>query len=559
VINVQSKLNEYRQAQTLRAPYEQDWRMAAAHCWPRQYLGWQTVNGPMPTAHEQASATRRIAIDATGRKALPKFAAIVDRLSTPQSSKWQVFSADNRELMKVRSVAEYFDELTDIVYRERVMSRSKFSGCQLMSYMAMGCYGWYAKTITARRLRQPNDRPGLFYRARANRNVFILVDDEGEIVSVFNRMDLTAAQAKMKFGEDKLPTAIKADLERQMSDQMSTFEFVHVVELNPDYDRFRLDANRFTWRSYTICVKTSEIVGGDPGGVDGFMSNPWVVPRLFNEPEEVYAWSPAMQALPAMGTASAMKRTMLRVGQKQADPPLLSHDDGVLPGGRIDQRPGALNPGALNKAGQELVKPMRVGADFRPAYEALQDERKDINDTFLVTLFEILVETPEMTATQVLERVAEKAALLAPYMTRVQSEDLDVDTDRTLVVLAEQGRLPEPPPELIEADGEYQIIYSSPLAKQQRGEDVAGFARSLELAMAYAEKSGDASVLHHFDMDEAIPEVADIQGTPTRWIRAADEVARRRAADREQMQDQQMIEAAPAMTGAMKALQGANG
>lgn len=558
MIDVAAKLREYREAQSIRSPYEQDWRLAAAHTWPRQYFGWQTVGSPLPSAHEHASATRRIAIDATGRKALPKYATIIERLTTPKTSVWRQLSADNKDLMRTGRVSHYFDELTRLLHKQAHIAKAKFGATQFQNYMSMGAYGWYAKTITQRRRRHPSEPQGLFFRNRANRNIYIVVDDQNEVIRVFMRLDLTAEQAKLQFGEDNLDKIVK-DALKAAKNSMQTFEFVHVTEINPDYDPERIDHARFLWRAYTMFVKGQNVVGGDPKGVGGFLSNQWIIPRLFGEPEEVYAWSPAMLALPAMGSASAIKKTILKVGQKQAEPAILSHDDGVLSGGRMDLRPGKLNPGTLSRDGSPLVKPFDIGADFRPAESTLADDRNDINDTFLVNLFSILVETPEMTATQVLDRIAEKAALLSPFMTRVQEEDLDLDTDRSLVLLAEMDMLPDMPPELEEAEGEYTMVYSSPMAKQQRGEDVAGLARSLDLAFAYAERTQDPTILHRFDMETALPEIADIQGVPARWVHDDDNFERIKEEMRERAQAQEAIEAAPAMTGAMKALQATGG
>ena len=137
---------------------------------------------------------------------------------------------------------------------------------------------------------------------------------------------------------------------------------------------------------------------------------------------------------------------------------LLGFDDGVL-NGEVDLRPGAYNPGGLDSQGRELVKAMQTG-NFQVAEQLLEHDRNDIEDSFFVTLFQILNETPEMTATEVIERVAEKTALLAPTMGRGQSEFLGPCTQREIDLMVEIGIAPQMPPELIEAAGEYAIQYT---------------------------------------------------------------------------------------------------
>jgi hypothetical protein len=51
---------------------------------------------------------------------------------------------------------------------------------------------------------------------------------------------------------------------------------------------------------------------------------------------------------------------------------------------------------------------------------------------FLLTLFEIMVETPRMTATEVLKRSQEKSMLLTPLVARQQNESLSPMIEREL-------------------------------------------------------------------------------------------------------------------------------
>lgn len=237
-------------------------------------------------------------------------------------------------------------------------------------------------------------------------------------------------------------------------------EFVHVCRLRMDHDPGSLDVKRHPVSASWICVPDKAYVGDE----EGYQSMPYLTPRTFTEPGDPYGYSPAMQALAAMGTASSIKKTVLKQGQKAVDPVLLTHDDGVM-NGRVDLRPGATNPGGVDKQGRVLVHTLPTG-DFRVSEKLLADERADINNSFFVNLFQMLMETPEMTATEVMERVAEKSALIAPTMGRLQTEFAAPCIAREIEVLTELGLMPEVPQELIEADGEYEIIYTSPLRVQ---------------------------------------------------------------------------------------------
>lgn len=73
-----------------------------------------------------------------------------------------------------------------------------------------------------------------------------------------------------------------------------------------------------------------------------------------------------------------------------------------------------MNYGTLDMNGNPLVKPYMTGARFDVSNDGIEQSRKMINDIFLVNLFQILIDSPEMTATEVLARQREKADLLSP-------------------------------------------------------------------------------------------------------------------------------------------------
>jgi head-to-tail connecting protein len=181
-------------------------------------------------------------------------------------------------------------------------------------------------------------------------------------------------------------------------------------------------------------------------------------------------------------------------------------------------------------------------------------EKAVINDAFLITLFQILIDTPQMTATEVLERAREKGMLLAPTAGRLQAEFLGPLIEREIDLLARQGLLPRVPTILAEAATEYRIEYDSPMSRMQRAEKAAGFMRALDSAANYAKLTGDLEPLDFFNFDTATPEILDIQGAPIAWTRTIEEVEQRRATRTQNAQTQQMIDAAPAAASVMKSI-----
>lgn len=536
----------YQQAKSLRSVHENDWRMAAAYCLPAHYAAWQT-DGPASYQNNN-SAVRRVAYDTTGTRSLPKYVSILERLATPAGQKWHGLMPSDTSLRKKRRVRAYFDDLSALMFKYRYNPRARFRVSTNEVYTSMGVYGNGPLYIGERASTQLNPQRGFKYVACALRDVYMLVDDEGELHCVFRRFWLNVRQFKLKFPEASMPSKMEAEAKKPQPNENTYFEFIHYVCPRDDgsYDPSAIDTRRHPIVGAYLCVDSKEYVGEETG----YQSMPYKIPRTATVAGDPYGYSPAVMGLAALGGASAMKKVNLKQGNKAVDPVLLAHDDNVM-NGEVDLRPGAVNYGGVDKQGRALIQPLR-GGDFRIGEALLQDERRDIEDSFFVTLFQILTDTPEMTATEVMERVAEKAALLSPTMGRLQSEMLGPMIEREIDLLSEMGVLPEMPPELVEAEGEYEVVYTSPLAKSMYAEEVSGFMRAVEMSLNIANATQDPSQLDHFNFDDAIPEISDYMAVPARWMSDKEKLEEKRGQRSEQQQQEQLMQNAPALASAAK-------
>src|SRR5258705_10937552 len=154
-----------------------------------------------------------------------------------------------------------------------------------------------------------------------------------------------------------------------------------------------------------------------------------------------------MLVLPGLKTLNAQKVTFLKQGHRSADPVLLLADDGLV---GMDLRPGAMNKGGVTADGKPLVHILPTG-DIKISLEMMQEERGIVDDVFLVSLFKVLSEHPDMTATQVIQLVNEKGMLVAPTLGRQHTEYVGGLVPRELDLAAEMGMLDPLPPRLAEA------------------------------------------------------------------------------------------------------------
>lgn len=542
-LSIEACINEYSQAKALRSPREDDWKLASAYCLQSHYAMW-SLDGPtfLSIGNQQQRALRRVVYDSTGMRSLPKYMAILERLATPASSRYQVLTT-NSKLMKNYRVRSYLDELTRTLFDWRNSPIARFRSASNEVYASLGAYGTGPIYVGKRVPNAISRAQAIIYSARPLKDTFILVNDQGEVYKVFFRYWLNVPMYQQAFPNAPLPPSLAKEAMKPLGPDLNKYvEMVHVVGPQEDYDPEAWDARRMSFVSRHIVIDDKQYV--DTPDI-GFRKMPYLTPRTFTVSGDPYGMGPAVNAISAMGGASAVKKSYLKQGNLAGEPAILAADDGVV-NGSVDIRPGAVNYGGIDRQGRKLIATLEPGRwDINE--HILEGEQKDVEDSFFVTLFQILTDTPEMTATEVLERVAEKASLLSPTMGRLQSEWLGPCTERELDILDEFGVLPPMPPELTEAQGEYKIEYTSPMAKGMYAEEISGFTRAVEFALGIVDATQDPSHLDHFNFDVAIPEIADKTAVPTRWMNDPRVIEAKRQGRQQQQDVQQAIEAAPAV------------
>ena len=138
-------------------------------------------------------------------------------------------------------------------------------------------------------------------------------------------------------------------------------------------------------------------------------------------------------------------------------------------------------------------------------------------------------------------------------MGRQQSEYLGPLIHRELDLLVHLHLLPPMPPRLREAQGEYEVVYTSPLSLAMKAGQVAGFMRTLESVKELVAITGDHSLLVPFAFQRAIPAIARSQAVPEDWMSSPEEMAASIKSLQDQQAMQQKIQAMPAQAAMMKA------
>lgn len=512
-----------------RGVWEEHWREIAERVLPRQ--NWFNVTNKT----EGEKKTEKV-FDATAGLALERFAAAMESMLTPRTQQWHKLKSRDPELKDNQEVDQYLDEVTQILFQVRYSPRSNFASQAHENYMSLGAFGSGAIFV--------DDEPGIRIRYKSIHlsEIYFSENYSGQIDKVHRKFELTVRQAAQRWGWEKLPEKMRALGEKNPEQK---FEFLHCVKPNEDMKRGRRDYRGMPYVSYYIALDGRQILSEG-----GYQTFPYAVSRYVTAPREVYGRSPAMTVLPDIKMLNEMSKTVIRAAHKIVDPPLLLQEDGVLQA--FNTRPGALNYGGVDDQGRQVVQPLQTGARVDIGMDMMEQRRKVINDAFLITLFQILVESPNMTATEAMLRAQEKGALLAPTMGRQQSEMLGPLIERELDILARAGMLPPMPDILREREGEVDIEYVSPLNRAQRAEEGVAIMRTLESVTPLAQI--DPSVMMIFKPEEIARELSEINGVPARILRSPEEVEAMKAEQQQAMQAQQLLQAAPVMANAAKTL-----
>lgn len=514
-----------------RTNFESQWEDIATRILP-------TYRGTMRYGSYSSPGERRnlSQFDSTGAMALSRFTAILTSLLTPDNAVWHRIRPSNRELLKDRRVRLWFEEVNVLLHDYRRRPTANFSGQNLLVYQSLGAFGTGALFIDGF-----SKGPGMRYRNIPMGELFLTENHQGVINGAYRCFKMTAEQIVSKW--PNAASILKDDLS-QATGRAKEYEVIHAVKENDALVPYRLDHAGMAYTSAYVLKSLKKTLQ-----VGGYRTFPYAVGRYEQGPGEVYGRSPAMAVLPSLQVINEQKKVVLKQGHRTVDPVLLVHDDGILDG--FSMVPGALNSGGVNKDGRALVQTLPIGrVDI--GKDMMDDERAVINDAFLVSLFQILVDAGgRMTATEVLERAREKGILLAPTVGRQQSEYLGPLIERELDIMSAQGLLPPPPPLLVEAGAEYEVEYDNPVSRSARAEEAVGVQRSLEAAVAYAAQTGDLSPLDWFNMDEITPDTARISGVPERYLNGEQVVQAKRQQRAEQAEQEQMMQAAPGMAALM--------
>jgi len=499
-------------------------------------------------ANKSARRNRKI-YDGTATYAARTLASGLMAGITSPSRKWRRLTTPDPELMEYGPVKEWLSIVDDRM--DMMFANSNIYNVLSGAYEELGVF---------------SNGPILLYEDRQDiiraygqtvGSYYLATDDRSDVNTFARQMQWTVGQAAKRFGVDNLSTASQQTYRRGNLNAPITTN--HLIEPNDEYRPGLFGYRGKPWRS----VWWEEGAPGDKVlAKEGFNSKPFMAPRWKVLDNDAYGiGGPGDDTIGDVISLQSMTKKKARAVDKQIDPAM------NLPGSMKNSAGGySLDPGVNN-----FVDGMGQGVNAMPAQTVtpnlahfsadLKEVQDRINHGFYKDLFLMLhqMERGQITATEIIERKAEKLIGLGPVVERLNDEMLEPLVDRAFEIMlsarnAEGGPLlvPPPPPELqgIKLGVEFMSIFRQ--AQQQ--EDVTrtvGYVQQLALV---AQATGDPSVMDNLDTDAAAQVLGSKGGVPATVVASADkrDAKRKARADaqaqvEQQAQVMQAVEAAKAL------------
>ena len=516
-------------AQTERTNCEDHWQQVAEVMAPRKldFVGMRTAGD---------KRMNRV-YDSTGIHSNDLLAAGLHGMATNPASKWfslrlvseKVTGPDGQEtdINQVPAVQKYLAMVEELMWARIYQPGTNFTTALHETYLDLGAFGTAIMFVGQR------DDGGLLFEPRALAECLIAENSEGRVDTVFRKTKYTVRQmmqmAKSKANPDGWDVSPQVrDLYEQQKYDDPVY-VIHAVYPRAERDPGKRDRDNMPWASCYFEHEACHLLE-----MSGFPEFPYLTPRWSKYAGEVYGRSPGMVALPDVKMLQAMMLTVIKAAQKAVDPPMWLRDDGIV--GQTRTIPGGINYWRGNPGDGVMVMPVDVRG-LPVTMEMMENLRNRIRTTFFVDVLQFTSDA-DMTATEVMQRTAERMRLLGPLIGRLEAELLGPMVERIFGILNRMGLLPPAPKEI--QDKEFTVEYVSPIATAQKQMAANGIMQAMSVVAGVVGPEGAMMLAQKkINLEKVVDWAWDLFNNPPDLLK--DEEALDEAAQQEQaMQALQM-------------------
>lgn len=337
---------------------------------------------------------------------------------------------------------------------------------------------------------------------------FLATNAKHEVDSLYRELTMSAKQAVQKFGFETLSKETQELINNGKSAQKVTF--IHIIEPNtnarPDIQGSQAVDSQYMPYISLVFEKNSKDDAFTK--ISGYHEFPLMCPRWSVTGNEVYGFSPGIEALPDIKQLQHEQRKKGQAIDKKVSPPL--------------QAPASMKQSAVNglPGGVTFYDETRQHNGIKPTYEVnlnlselaadIQEVQQRIGRIFYEDLFLMIaqMQNKQMTAREIEERHEEKMLMLGPVFERLHNELLDPLIKRTFAIIKRAGLLPPPPPGF--TDIEMKVEYVSVMAQTQRLVDTQKIERFLDFVQRV--QMIQPEIAEQISLENTVQDVAALMG-----------------------------------------------
>jgi len=526
------RISEYNQhylhIEEQRQEWETHWSEITDYILPRR--GFYSSKGFQANKGEKRHDN---IIDGTATRALRVLAAGMQGGLTSPARPWFRIGLVDEELEQFKRVKLWLADVEKILYR--TYSRSNFYHAIHSTYTELGGFG------TAALFQQEHPQRDVHFIVLTAGEYCLALNQFLEVDTIYRRMWRTVRQMIERWG-DNVSDEVQRAAEKTPYEY---YEILNLIRPRGSRNAKKLDSANMPWESIYLEYDNPKDILSE-GGYNEFPAH---CPRWDVTGSDVYGRSPGMDVLADVKALQEYASGNIRAIHLRNDPPILApsylqSDLRTYPGG-VNYFATGQDPGGL--------KPLyEVQPDVQHTLQLIQDTRDGIREGLYNDLFLMILERPNMTATEVIERSEEKLLMLGPVIERQMHELLDPCIHRTFSILSRKNALPPPPEEIQGID--YRVEYISLLAQAQKRLATANMRGFVGFVADIAQARQLPDAWDKVNIDKAIDAFGDAYGVPADIIMTDDEVEQIRRARQAAMERERMRREAGEEIGAMKTL-----
>jgi hypothetical protein len=483
---------------------------------------------------------------------------------TSPARPWFELTIEDRDMVEFGPVKTWLADCSRLMYNG--YRKTNFYQVAPIIYGDLGCFGTGAYLIE-----EDFDTIARFYPMPIGS--YYIANDSKLRVRVFARdMMMSVRQIVEKFAWNEVTSSFDwsniSDYVKREWDNYRYENWIqvrHIIQPNINYNPRKLESK---YKRYSSIYYETGLAGHSDsyiknGDEEKYLSDkgydyfPVLAPRWEITGFDVYGTDcPGMTALGDTKALQKMQKRKAEAIEKMVRPPMVGSAS-------LKNQKATILPGDItyvdNRKGEELFRPAyQVDPRINEMMQDINDHQRRIQKAFYEDIFLMLAlsDRREVTATEIAEKKEEKLIALGAFYDRVNEDMLNPQTDIFFQLMWNQGRLPQPPQELLGQE-DLGVEYTSIMAQAQKMMGLASIERFSRFAVDLYAQTQDRGILRKVDFEQMIDVYGDRVGIDPSIVRSDEVVFEMEQAEIQAAQQQAQQEAVVQGARAAKDLAGA--